>query len=271
MRHFLAIYEFEIKNGKIEDLETALDKLKKLHTNEHLCIKLKSKQKERIEENVILNGNLEYGKFGNKRDVINIESSKKTKCIEQNESPLDVYFYIFYFKTDNRGYLVLERIGNIGVRSMLVEALNKHLKSLDVKPITIGYREMLERPIKEIEISVPILPRDIDSIIERRLGKIENKEELIYKIVISAKKNKNLLADFVNKIKQQIRNKEEVNIGTILSEDERINLKVRIGNRIRTVNITKGKLRSWIEIEPTCNRKEEALKIIEDVMKERRE
>jgi len=269
VRHFLAAYKFEIKNGSLRDIDAALNALQStIYTNESLCIKIKEKELE----NNLLFGYAEYGKYGERRNVINVETAQVTKDIKENESPLDPYFYLFYFSGKNAGYLILERIGNIGIRTMFVNSINNYIRpyaKLDVVPMVIGLREIIENPVKEIEIIAPILPKEIDSYLER-FG-FENQEEIFYKIVISAKRNRQIYSRLMELIKEQILNRRLPDIGFILHEKERINIRVKVGKSIRTLNLAYGKFRTWIEIPPEENKKSKALEIIEDIKEEMRE
>lgn len=210
-------------------------------------------------------GNLQYGRYGAKSPVVDVTTQQVTKTIEPNESPLYDYFYLIeYDSRSNGGYMLLQRIGNIGVRTAFSEALRNWGLNVRIEPVILGLKELLSNPIMEFRIKIPKKPTDVDSRLEKL--KIENEEEMYVEVSIKSRRNRFLqLAD---SIRQALSNNDLSNIGYIYDEDEEINIVVKVGKSQRTINITKGRVRTWIEVENVDNIKYEAEQLLKEIKKE---
>ncbi len=113
----------------------------------------------------------------------------------------------------------------------------------------------------EFKIKIPKKPTDVD----RRLEKveIENEDEMYVEVSIKSKRNRFL--QLANKIKQAFENNNLSDIGCIYDENEEISIVVKVGRSQRTINITKGKLRTWVEVENVNNIKYEAEQLLKEI------
>jgi len=248
MRRFLAPYIFDIKNNNIQDLTRSLEKLKKGYKDEKSSLYFRLNSFEHQKKTII--GIIEYGTYGSDENVVNIETSKVTKHIENNESHLKQYYFFFEFIDKNRGILVLERKGNIGVRSIFYQGLKKQLEEkggeIEISPISIGLNKILDKPLKKIVIKLPYIPKEIDA----KLGglKIENVQSINFELVITARKNQNIISKLIETLKEQSFNHKKLNAGIIYDSNEEISIFVDDGNFKRTVYLKRNSVRSWIEI-----------------------
>ena len=265
MRTFLAPYRFGIKNGDIEKLVYALEKLKTGFKDDKSSLFFRVNTFER--QNLSITGTIEYGNYGNDENVINIDTAAVTKHIENNESALKKFHFFFEFTDTDRGILILERRGNIGVRKIFDQGLKGNIErkggKIQILPITIGLNKILEKPLKKIVIKVPFLPKEIDA----KLGgiKIENVEGVDFEFVITAKRNQHIISAIIETLKEQAFNKKELNVGVIFDPNEDISIFVDDGNFQRTVFINRTSYRSWVEVTSGKSIFEEAKEFIKEI------
>ncbi|NJE29467.1 hypothetical protein E3E38_00145 [Thermococcus sp. 18S1] len=215
-------------------------------------------------------GQIYYGKFGSMRPVIDTQTQTKTKDIYTHESPMDSYFYLIeYNKSNNSGILILQRIGNVGVRTAFSKALRQWNSYLDITPVMLGIDKLLNGPIVEFKIRIPKKPKDVDTRLDK-LGIVsKNKKEELY-VEISIKARRNKVIKLKDDIMTAIRNQELSKIGYIYDENEEKSIVVKIGNSRRTINLSKGKVRTWIEVKNINNIKNEAEQVLNEVKKQQR-
>ena len=267
-RSFLAPYKFEIVGSSGQSFFNFLDSKKNefyLDKNDQTFLRLDSVN---FQNNKAW-GYIKYGKYGARSDVIDVNTRQITKTIEFNESVVDEYFYLIeYDSSTNSGYMVLQRIGNVGVRTALLKALTIWGLNIKIEPILLGLRELLNNPIMEFRIKVPKRPRDVD----RRLEKLEiqNEEDIYVEVIIKSKKNKSLqlVDNLVDRIKQAISNNDLSNIGYIYDEKEEISIVVKVGRSQRTINIRMGKARTWIVVDNVKEIRGQAEQLLENIRKE---
>jgi len=262
-RNFLAPYRFEIvRDGKINFLKF----LKENKGNHYID---KKDQTELLLNSVNIQNNIawgviKYGRYGTERDVVDTITQKITKKIEARESPLDDYFYLIECDKSGKGYMVLQRTGNIGVRSAFSEALKSWGLNIKIEPILLRLKEWLNNPIMEVRIRIPKKPKDVDSRLDK-IG-IENEDDSFVEISIKSKRNRAL--QLVDKLKQSLINQQLSDIGYIYDENEEKIIVVKVGKSQRTINLTKGKLRTWIEVENLNIIKTEAENLLKELKEE---
>ena len=275
-RDFLAPYKFELIGLTKEDF---IKCLKRFNTNIHVnkedltrfrCESIITKKDNDLGE--LVYGYVEYGKYGVARPVLD-ENGQETKEIEKNESPMDKYFYVFNFQESVRGYLILQRIGNVGVRTILNNAINSCGNKIKITPIVLGIKELLENDIVDITFEIPQIPRLIEERLENSIDKEEVKTTIIS---LKAGRNKSFkgnkfkqfISEIMDKIKENIGNYDLVNIGHIIDEKEIIKITVKVGNSRRTINISSGKVRSWMEVEKGEDIFTKAKSLLKDIRSE---
>jgi len=223
-----------------------------------------------IDEGNYIKGIFKYGKYGKDNDVED-QNGKVVKQVASNESLMDEYYFLFYYpiQNANSGIAILQRIGNVGIRTAFTNAV-KHLgRNFIAEPVNIFIREFLENgDIFRIKIKIPyyqFLTEDnrLDNFLKNlEVGNIKYTE-----INLTAERNgilsinKEKLIEILDTHLNQ--NKEGI---FLVSDDEDISVEVRIGGNIRTINITKGKVRTWIPVnyDKIC---EEALSLAEEIYK----
>lgn len=265
-RIFLAPYRFKIRSR-----DKGFDFIGFLQNNKGKHYKNEKDMIEFILKSVNVEGDhrvwgyFQHGKYGTVRPVVNVDTGRVTKKIQKRESPLDDYFYLIeYNKKSNAGFMILQRIGNIGVRSIFVQATYNWGVVVQAEPIVLGLKDLLKNPIMEIRIKIPKRPKDIDS----RFEKIDilNDDDAYVEVSIKAKRNK--ILQFADKFKEALLNYDLKNIGYIYDENEETSVVVKVGESQRTINLTRGRVRTWVEVTNISKIKEEAEKLLTDIKTE---
>ena len=243
-RMFLAPYKFELSGTKHNKKEILLNCLKKykreLYSDPKEQIRLKC-ESINIQKNSglgeIIYGYIEYGKYGTELPVLD-ENGNITKKIKENESPMNKYFYLFNFRNSEKGYLILQRIGNVGIRTVLDKVINSYSNQLKIKitPIVLGINELVNKDIIDITFEIPRIPRLIDE----RLNNIIDRDEVkttVISLKISGNNSfsfENIRKILYNKLRENVENYDLGNIGYIIDENETIKVTVKVGKSRRT-------------------------------------
>ena len=275
-RIFLAPYKVElvgIEQGKKMKLKRCLQKyIMELYTNpkdqtRFKCESIKTQNDSELGE--LIYGYIEYGKYGVELPVLD-EVGNEIKEIKENESPMDKYFYLFNFNNSDRGYLILQRIGNIGIRTVLNKAINSCNDPVKIKitPMVLGIKELLNNDIVDVTFEIPQIPK----LIEEKVGNILNNEEVKTTVIsIKAGRNKSLSSENIkqwvwNKLQENAGNYDLGNIAYIVDEKETIKITVKTGRGRRTINISSGKVRSWIEVENANGIYNKAIELLNEII-----
>ena len=221
--------------------------------------------RERV-EGLRVYGEIDYGKYNNMFDLIDSTSMSINAIIPPTKSPADAYFYMFYFTSLRTGFLILERIGNVGIRTSLQKAIKNTYRNMWIKvdPVIIGLREILRNPVKKIKIQRPAPSREA---LLDELG-VDDVREVNEEIIFSAKRNRNL----TERLSNWVENGELSNLARIVEEyygeDSLVSVEVKIGEHTRTIHVNSGRFRSWVEIEPESDKYRRAINIINDMQDE---
>jgi hypothetical protein len=272
LKHYLAPYSFEIKNGSKQDLIDEINHIISINKYEDEDNKLRLKIIKLDVDGSVLKGIIEYGKYGYDQDVVD-ENGDIASQIYRDHSVMDRYIFLFKFINNNSGYLILERIGGIGIKSLFHKSLSA-LRGTQVKlePEIVGVNEILKNPMKRIKFKRRAIPKDYRD----KMCKLEEFmedaipfDDLEFEAHIVAKRNK-FIGAFSN-LKLQLQNNILSNIATIVDEDEELIITAKVGNNQRSINVTSNKVRTYIEIENKDNdyKYNEALKLINDILIEK--
>jgi hypothetical protein len=78
-----------------------------------------------------VSGIIETGDYGTEENIVNIQTGEATHTKSINESLLIPFYFLFYIPEDSQiGFLLLQRIGNLGVYSLLESKLRGYLAPL---------------------------------------------------------------------------------------------------------------------------------------------
>lgn len=272
MRHFLAAYKFELEDKNLQDLSSALNSLnigfKNKDNKQFIKVDAVSSAKDGIYD--YLFSNFSYGIYGEDMEVHDILSGAKTYDINKNESALDSYFYMFYFINSYKGYALLERIGNIGIRTLAEESINSTIKNGKIifHPIVFGINEVLKNPPVKLTVRIPNVTKE--AIIDQFDFGVNNINNTEFDMVFLAKKGKKLDLNWLQPLKEAFSSNKPVNLAEINKnfQNKIVELQVKIGKSHRTISLNKERVRTWIEIKEEENKKDKALEIIEEIKNE---
>lgn len=102
-----------------------------------------------------VDGIIESGEYGTQEDIVNIETgeSKYTKTAE-DVALVPFYFMLYIEPNSTKGYLILERIGNNGILSIIDKAIRDFRKPyIQDKSLTLNIRPCLVPKILEFNLS----------------------------------------------------------------------------------------------------------------------
>lgn len=73
-----------------------------------------------------IDGIIESGEYGTQESIIDIETGKRKYTKTPNDAALVPFYFMIYIEPNTtKGFLILERIGNIGILSVLDKAIRK--------------------------------------------------------------------------------------------------------------------------------------------------
>jgi len=251
MRKYLAPYLFRIKGVNLEDFYKALDSLKTdgfKDENQLVYIKVL----DLFKNGSTIYGKIEHGSYGKERNVIDTDTQQYSNPISKGKSPLDKFFFYFYFMDTNSGIFISQRTGNIGIRTILADGLKNKQKGLTLRidTIVMNFEKFKNKAIKKVTITVPQFPKEIEGKMLNN-GWIENRDEIEVQYVLIANRGRTIISprilDIVN-VADKIHNKEVSYIGLIDPQEE-MKVEFDIGDSDRTITLNTGKFRNWVEID----------------------
>ena len=223
-----------------------------------------------LDEGSYIKGIFKYGKYGRDNDVED-QNGNVVKQVVYNESLMDEYYFLFYYPILNAdsGIAIFQRIGNVGIRTAFTNAVRHHGKNFIAEPVNIFIREFLETgDIFRIKIKIPYNQfLTEDSRLDNFLKNLEVGNIKYTEINLTAEKNGILSINKKKLIEILDTHLNQNGKGVFLvSDNEDISVEVRIDDNIRTINITKGKVRTWLPVnfDKICK---EAYSLAEEIYK----
>lgn len=236
----------------VEYLDSLTDEAH-VYENDQKAIKCRSHNLNRN----ILNGIMTTGEYGFENELIDIENNTPSYTRSTN----DVEFYPFYFLLEvipgyNEAVILMQRFGNLGIRSMMTRSLtqfiNENLEQCTIEVLPLVPRELLEEYIEEGRIRKfrfirHTLPRDITDRFEQE-GVRDEDGYAEYVVAVKSR---------VNGIPMTERFREFANGGQDVREFvelrdfeyDTVKVELKINNKTRTINLGDiDSLRSYIDI-----------------------
>ena len=255
MRHFLAVYRFytDLSQQQLHDCLELLQKSPFKEEEDKKFVKVKNLNNEDL---FGVYGHLEYGVGGYGMPVYDYNNDIQTKTIEPDECPVKHYFFLFHFSEEESGILITERIGNVGIRKALVEAINNVCgnNSIQANPVMFGVGDLLNNGrLKKFILKVRTFPKEIEEKLKTETIK-NSTEELEREIVLSAKRNK-FIEGIIDWFRTQFMNRRASEIAELIKEEfgedvEQVKLVINVNDSQRTLVFSNGlKFRSWLEID----------------------
>lgn len=101
-----------------------------------------------------IDGMIESGDYGTQEDIIDIETGKPKYTKTTSDAALIPFYFMIYIEPNtNEGYLILERIGNIGILSVLDKAIRSYIGPLLNEHLTLNIFPYLVPEILEMNLA----------------------------------------------------------------------------------------------------------------------
>ena len=207
-----------------------------------------------------LNGILRFGGYGHGSMLLDVQADTISYERQLNDAELIPYFYLIKIPpTVNRGIIIFQKLGNLGVKEMFYKDFNEYFKNahqdyvLEIDPLIPNdlVTQYLENRIVKIRLIKYGFPSDIadvprDGIPQETEGETE--------FVLKAKKNGSFPSHMVNMLKNNIKDflgSNDSSVGSILEvknfQADNVKIEVRIGNSYRTVDLSNTERLSFSE------------------------
>ena len=205
-----------------------------------------------------LSGIIESGEFGTEENIVNIKSGK-TRKKRVNDALLMPFYFMFQIPENSRvAYLLVERISNIGIYSLLEKRIIKAIKEaigieaddfvVSISPLAI--RRIMEKHVAQLggakKITLERIKSSDLSVSRATNGEISDDDIGNTQIVYTAKRNKMLsILNIFNKYKDE--RPQIYSVGEVKYAD--LKLEVLIGGSYHSLSMQDvGKLGTYIEI-----------------------
>ena len=191
-----------------------------------------------------IDGIIESGDYGTQEDIIDIETgkSKYTKMVT-DASLVPFYFMLYIIPNACEGYLILERIGNIGILSVIEKEIREFLSPQLSQRYTLTIEPYLIPQVLEMNLSVAggakrVILKGVNSNQFKNMVSTDEFSDCVTEVSFVAPRNK-----FIHKVKSVIdllRNKKDdapYKINNVECEDVAFELDIN-GSR-RTISVSK--------------------------------
>lgn len=116
-----------------------------------------------------IDGIIESGEYGTQEEIINIETGEAKYTKTKNDAALiPFYFMIYVIPNTSKGFLILERIGNIGIYSVLERSIREFIAlqmsdyfTLRIVPYLVP--QMLEMNLAAVGGAKKVILRGVDN------------------------------------------------------------------------------------------------------------
>lgn len=195
-----------------------------------------------------IDGIIESGEYGTQEEIIDIRTGESKYTKTKNDATLVPFYFMIYVEQDsNEAYLLLERIGNDGIFSVIKSAITKSISPQLTENYTISIEPYLVPEILNINFNAA---GGAKKIILKGIGQNQFKdfqsdqilEGCHTEISFIAPKNKmfNNVIPFINALNKRKNNNEPLKVNNIECQDVSFELNILGRPRIVTVaNLTK--------------------------------
>lgn len=255
----ISVEESDEENDTIENEEENVDETK-VDNAEKKYFRIIKKKGEDVfyEKGRCLSGIIESGEFGTEENIVNIKSGK-TRKKRVNDALLMPFYFMFQIPENSRvAYLLVERISNIGIYSILEKRIIKAIKDaigaeaddyiVNISPLAI--RRIMEKHVAQLggarKITLERIKSSDLSVSRATDGEISDNDIGNTQIVYTAKRNKMLsILNIFNKYKDE--RPQIYSVGQVVYAD--LKFEVLIGGSYHSLSMQDvGKLGTYIEI-----------------------
>ena len=204
-----------------------------------------------------ISGIIESGEFGTEENIINSNTGELQYHKKTEDAQMIPFFFMFNIPENSRyGYLIIERIGNIGIFSTLTKSIQKYIgKSIEeklvlkIEPFMI--KEVLNRNLNVVSDAKKVILKGVRN---QNLSLSQITENLIEEehvqtdVVYKAPRNRFLqIRNWLDKLNSSKNEKGHYTFQDIEYADVAFELK--IGGNIRTISIARiNGLGTYLEI-----------------------
>lgn len=189
-----------------------------------------------------IDGIIESGEYGTQEEIINIETGEAKYTKTKNEAALMPFYFMIYVEPNsNKGYLVLERIGNNGIFSVLTKAIRDFIVPQLIDQFMINFSPYLVPEILKINLAAvggakKVVLRGVDSSQFKAMKPDFNFSECTTEVSFIAPKNKFIqqVADVFNYLRGK-NNNEPYKVNNIECQDVAFELDINGSRRTVTV------------------------------------
>lgn len=191
-----------------------------------------------------IDGIIESGEYGTQEEIINIETGEAKYTKTKNDAALVPFYFMMYIEPNTeKGYLILERIGNIGIYSVLERSVREFIApqmserfTLCVVPYLVP--QVLEMNLAAVGGAKKVVLRGVDSSQFKDMKADNNFSECSTEVSFIAPKNKFIqqVKDVIQSLKGK-REDEPYKVNNIECQDVAFELDIN-GSR-RTISVAK--------------------------------
>ncbi len=214
----------------------------------------------------IVHGLIDAGEFGVRTNLINVKTGaqRERSVDETDEWP---FYFVLYLPADKTsGILILQRTGNVGIRTRLVDDLNEYIRSkgmafsLDANPMALTemYDAMLEKGrMTEVRLIQHIQPTALDSRLEQAYeaevqnGKQRKPRERYAEIAISVQPRNKWWFKMTDQWRKWIRGEEVISDLVVVAGfvPEHVEVELTYQGRTKVIRVGRQKdSRAWEDI-----------------------
>lgn len=190
-----------------------------------------------------IDGIIESGDYGTQEDIINIDTGayQYTKTL-QDATLVPFYFMIYVLPHSSEGYLIVERIGNLGIFGLLKTAIANFIGPQLTDNYTLSIEPYLVPQILKIRLNAvggakKVRLKGVDKNQFKDLKTEQNFGECSTEVVFAAPKNKPILdiLPIIRKLREAKERGESIRVNNIECVD--VAFELDINGKSRTVTV----------------------------------
>lgn len=240
---------------------SSFDHQLELNENQKRSLKLDSTRLHINSATRIISGVIESGDYGYESTIYNTQSGEERYRRQVDDTEIKPFYFLIHLPPDdNKGFVILQRLGVYGIHGIFRNHLTSYFKShhinlqLDFDPFVSVQlaRAFIDRgSIREFSLIRYNLPSDI----AEKFGMIGHEEDIM-SIELRIKARKNSFLPLNNKVKSFVDNRnarifsvrELDDLG--FDGDHKSKMKVTLGGNTRTVDLgDTGQIRPYYDID----------------------
>ena len=211
-----------------------------------------------------IDGIIESGDYGTQEDIINIDTGayQYTKTL-QDATLVPFYFMIYVLPHSSEGYLIVERIGNLGIFGLLKTAIANFIGPQLTDNYTLSIEPYLVPQILKIRLNAvggakKVRLKGVDKNQFKDLKTEQNFGECSTEVVFAAPKNKTIpgVLPIIRNLQRAKENHESIRVNNIECVD--VAFELDINGKSRTVTVADMKsigmnldITQQVEFDPT--------------------